>query len=163
MRSNINYHSLLLVLILFFGSSEVTAQQPKKVPAKPFVKFKPPVVNSFLGKYTGQATVITPDEGKVLISQPLIIKDEKNTVYKLVTYQFVYKRVGVTEDEATGKLSPQSDIVAERFETPTIPPLWQNIIKEDLHKGEEFYYLDIIVLDDKGRRFFAPDLKITIQ
>ena len=100
---------------------------------------------------------------KQIITLPLRIADEKNETYKISSYQFAYKRIGVTEDEETGKLSPQSDMVAQRFTETPLPELWKSNIIEQLHKGEELYFFDIIMLDKTGRLFFAPDLKITIE
>ncbi|MEO7536662.1 MAG: hypothetical protein ABIU30_22595, partial [Ferruginibacter sp.] len=103
------------------------------------------------------------EEAKQVITLPLKIVDDKNLGYNISSYQFAYKRIGITEDEETGKTSPQSDIAAERFTTTPLPEVWQKNIVEGLHKGEELYFFDIIVFDKQGRRFFAPELKITIQ
>lgn len=144
----------------------VMAQKPVK-PAKPVaapaVKNKLPVVKTSLGKFTGIAIDCTAEQAKQLITQPLSITDDKNVAYKLSSYQFSYKRLGVTEDEETGKVSPQSDIAADRFTVTPLPEIWQSNIKESLHKGEELFFFDVIVFDKKGKLFFAPELKITIQ
>ena len=153
------FFPLLIVLsILGFAA---TAQQAKK-PASAFVKFKPPVVKSYLGKYSG-APKCSPEEGKLAIQQSLKIADDKNYNYAIASYQFAYKRLGVTEDEATGAVTPARDMVAQRFTETPLPDIWKNNITEQLHKGEELYFFDIIVYDKQGRRFFAPELKITIQ
>jgi hypothetical protein len=97
-----------------------------------------------------------------LFSQPIRIIDDKNVGYLISSYQFAYKRIGITEDEVTGKISPQSEIVANRFYSAILPLVWQNNIKETLQKGEELYFFDIVVISSAGFRFYAPDLKITI-
>jgi hypothetical protein len=134
-----------------------------QAPVKPVIKFKPPVVKTSLGNLTGSAAVAGVEEAKNLISQPLKIADNKNSLYSVTSYQFTYKRIGITEDEETGKTSPQSDIVSRQFETTPLSELWQTNIGETLHAGESLYFFDIIVVDKLGRRFFAPELKITIQ
>lgn len=151
-----------LLLLITLGDS-LAQPTPAKKNAVTVAKFKPPVVVTSLGKHVGVSAFCTAEEGKALLSAQLKIADEKNQVYALTTYQFAYKRQGITEDETTGMPAAQSDMVAERFETTPLPKLWQNIITEQLHSGEELYFFDIMVKDSKGRLFYAPDLKITIQ
>lgn len=151
----------LAFTVITIFSSNIIAQQPRK-PTTTFVKFKPPVVKSYLGKYSGTPNC-SPEEGKQAIQQSLRIADDKNNNYAIASYQFAYKRLGVTEDEATGAVSPARDMVAQRFTETPLPDLWKNNITEQLHKGEELLFFDIIVYDKQGRRFFAPELKITIQ
>ena len=157
-----------LLPVLAFGLLPVIlmAQKPAK-PVKPVtttaVKNKLPVVKTALGKFTGIAINCTAEQAKQLITQPLTIKDDKNVEYKLSSYQFSYKRIGVTEDEETGKVSPQTNIAADRFTVTPLPEIWQSNIKEFLHTGEELFFFDVIVFDKQGKLFFAPELKITIQ
>lgn len=157
-----------LLPVLAFGLLPfiVLAQKPVK-PLKPVttfaVKNKLPLVKTSLGKFRGIAVNCSAEQAKQLITQPLIITDDKNVAYKLSSYQFSYKRIGVTEDEETGKVSPQTDIAAERFTVTPLPEIWQSNINEFLHTGEELFFFDVIVFDKQGKLFFAPELKITIQ
>ncbi len=157
-----------LFTLLTFGllPAVVMAQKPVK-PAKPVtapvVKKKLPVVKTFLGKFTGIANDCPAEQAKQLITQSLRISDDKNVEYKLSSYQFSYKRIGVTENEETGKVSPQTDIAADRFTITPLPEIWQSNIKESLHKGEELFFFDVIVFDKQGKLFFAPEIKIIIQ
>lgn len=148
-----------LVLIMAFAEAQVV----QKSPAKTFAKFKPPVVKTYLGKISGIVSMGNVEEIKNLILQPIKVVDEKEVSYNINSYQFVYKRIGITEDEESGKTSPQSDIVSNHFTTTPLPVIWQKNIIEGLHKGEEIYFFDIIAIDKQGRRFFAPELKIKIQ
>ena len=153
---------LALALAVFAGGATI-AQTTKKPVDKPVVKFKPPPVHSYLGTQTGKTALTTSAEGKNIISLPLKVTDDKNMGYTIASYQFAYTRVGITEDEATGKTSPEKDLVAGHFNVTPLPAIWQSNITENLHSGESLYFFDIIVIDKQGRRFFAPDLKITIQ
>ena len=144
-------------------SSLIIAQSAAKPIGPPIAKFKPPVVQSYLGALTGKNAVAGVEEGKNLIVLPLKIMDDKKVNYTIASYQFAYKRIGITEDEATGKTSPQSDVAASRFTTTPLPEVWQKNVMDGLHQGEELYFFDIIVFDKQGRRFFAPELRITIQ
>ncbi|MBC7888381.1 MAG: hypothetical protein H7Z13_10875 [Ferruginibacter sp.] len=156
------YLSYSLFALFLLCSNVMLAQQPVKPVASPGAKYKKPLAKSWLGKVTGNIS-LNADEARQLITLPLKITDDKNVDYLISSYQFAYKRIGVTEDEATGKTSAQSDMAADRFTSTPLPAVWQKNIIEGLHKGEELYFFDIIVFDKQGRRFFAPELKITIQ
>jgi hypothetical protein len=158
----LQYTRFFIVFLLAAMISVTGFAQKAKKPVSTFAKFKPPVVKSYLGKYTGTASC-APEEGKQIILQSLRIADDKNSSFKISSYQFAYKRLGVTEDETTGAVTPAKDMVAQRFTETPLPEIWKSNITEQLHKGEELYFFDIIVYDKQGRLFFAPELKITIQ
>jgi hypothetical protein len=141
------------------------AQPVKPVkPIKPATtqKFKPPKVKTAWGRCV-DSIAIPKEEAVQLLSIPLRITDAQNKAYTIVSYQVAYTRITVTEDEATGKVLPSSEMVSDRFTTTPLPQLWQDNIKNRLKKGEHFYFFDVIVKDAQGRLFFAPDLKVHIQ
>jgi len=151
-----------LFALLLLGRTTVLAQKPDKPGSQPAgTKVKKPFAKTSLGKATGTIALPAEEAGQLVIL-PLKILDEKNVEYKISSYQLAYKRIGVTEDEETGKTSVQSDVVAQRFTTTPLPAVWQKNIVDGLHTGEELYFFDIIVFDKQGRRFFAPELKISI-
>ncbi|MES2892065.1 MAG: hypothetical protein V4725_08640 [Bacteroidota bacterium] len=156
------YPFVPLFLFLLLSAGVIPAQKPDKSSIPPGAKFKRPNVKSYLGKVTGKLN-LSAEEGRLLVAQQLRIVDDKNVPYVISSYQFAYKRIGVTEDEATGKTSPQSDIAADRFTVSPLPAVWQKNISDGLHRGEELYFFDIIVFDKQGRRFFAPEIQVTIQ
>lgn len=151
----------VFALILLSGTA-LMAQKPGKTGLPPTANYKKPLVKTWLGTITGNTT-LDAEEAKLAIAFPLKITDDKNVNYVMSSYQFSYKRIGVTEDEETGKAKAETDIAADRFTITPLPAVWQRNIIEGLHKGEELYFFDIIVFDKQGRRFFAPELKITIQ
>src|SRR5450432_3423273 len=106
------FFSVLAPVLL--SGTVMLAQKPGKTVIPPAANYKKPLVKSWLGKVTGSITLTAEEAGK-LISLPLKITDDKNLDYVISSYQFVYKRIGVTEDEETGKTSQQSDIAADRF------------------------------------------------
>ncbi|MBL0359152.1 MAG: hypothetical protein IPP72_20825 [Chitinophagaceae bacterium] len=158
-------NKLLLTAILFTSLAATAQVQPAKKPpvATQIVKFKPPVVKTFLAKFTGSNATCSAEEGKQIITLPLRIVDANNNAYAISSYQLAYTRLAVKEDEATGETSPTTSLIAQRFTETPIAGIWKTSIIEQLQKGEELFFFDIIVLDKQGRRFFAPDLKLTIQ
>lgn len=158
---------LIVILCLFTGTflcKQARAQNPvNKESAKGFVKFKPPKVNAMLGPMNGSSAQCDVEQAKQLIRLPLRVEDDRKNTYAITSYQFGYTRLGVVEDEETGKMLPQSDMVSQRFTATPLPELWVNTITETLHKGEQLYFFDIICTDKQGRLFFAPELKITMK
>jgi len=141
--------------------------KPKPATTKPAVapvkKFVPPKVKTFLAKFTGLTNTCHAEVGKQIITLPLRVVDDKNTPYVITSYQLAYTRLAVKEDETTGVVTPTTSLVAQRFTETPITGIWKKSIEEQLQKGEELFFFDIIVSDGKGHRFFAPDVKITIQ
>lgn len=157
---------LKFILLGFFSTilTTVLAQKPKPVIAKPnsVQKFKPPKLFCSLGIRSDSAAVAV-EEATQLVKLPLKITDDKKNIYTISSYQLMYKKRAVTEDEATGKVSPTTSNVAQLFRATPVTTLWQNILAEQLKPGDELYFFDIIVKDAQGRLMFAPDLKIKIK
>lgn len=156
------YQAFLFPALMFLSVNDTLAQKPARPVASPVSQLKKPLVKSSLGKVNGDITLVA-EEAAQLIGLPLVIADDKNVHYVISSYRFAYKRIGVTEDEETGKTSAQTDLASDRFTSTPLPAVWQKNIVAGLHKGEELYFFDIIVFDKAGRRFFAPELKINIR
>src|ERR1700744_289077 len=124
-------HSLKLTgLLLFIVAIQFAfAQNPSST--KPIAKFKPPVVKTYLGENTGSGTVISVEEGKKAIALPLKVIDAKHNTYPIASYQFAYKRIGTTENDTTGQVSPQGDMVADRFRDTPLSNIWVGTIQDE--------------------------------
>jgi hypothetical protein len=156
-----NYLKYFLLSFIFFATASFSLAQVKPAVTK-IEKFKPPVVKTFLGVNQNGASV-TVDEAAQLISLPLKITDDKSNIYDVDSYQFLYRKKSYIQDEQTGKAIPTFTISASRFDSTPLPKIWVDNLKNGLQKDEQLYYFDIVVKDKKGRRFFAPEIKITIK
>ncbi|HMK05841.1 MAG TPA: hypothetical protein VK489_16685 [Ferruginibacter sp.] len=154
----------LLLLPFLFILTTVQAQRPKTPVAKAPVmqKYKPPKLTSTLGIRSDSASVFV-EEAVQLVKLPLKITDDKKNSYSISSYQVMYKRKAVTENEETGKVTPIMSNVADLFRETPLPELWKRILTEQLRPGEEIFFFDIIAKDAQGRLMFAPDLKIKIK
>ena len=155
-----------LLLLVCFSALLTTAlaQKPKEGSVKPATvqKFKPPKLTCSLGIRTDSATIAV-EEAVQLIRLPLKITDDKKSPYTISSYQLMYKRRAVTEDEQTGKAIPITSTVTDIFKTTPLSPIWIKILSEQLRTGEELYFSDIVVKDAQGRLMFAPDLRIKVK
>src|SRR5665647_546346 len=150
-----------LLMVTFSMGALLSFAQEKPVITK-IDKFKPPVVKTFLGVNQNGASV-TVEEAIQLIALPLKITDDKNNIYKIDSYQFLYRKKGFIQNEETGKLQATFTIESARFDSTPLPKVWIDNLNTGFQKEEQLYYFDIVVKDKQGRGFFAPELKITIQ
>lgn len=150
-----------LLVVTFSATAIFSYAQEKSVITK-VTKFKPPAVKTFLGVNQNGA-LVTADEARQLIALPLKIIDDKNNVFKIDTYQFLYRKKSFIQNEETGKVQTTFTIEAARFDSTPLPKIWIDNLKDGFQKDEQLHFFDIVVKDKEGRRFFAPELKITIQ
>ncbi len=157
---------LVYLLLLCAFTTCLTAQTPpahvKHDSITKVAKFKPPVVKTFLGR-NSQTADVTVEEANQLINLPLKITDDKDNVYKVNSYQFMYKKKSVIKNEETGKRETVFTTVADLFKTTPLPQIWRSNIGGSIQKDEELSFFDVIVKDKLNRIFFAPDLKILVK
>ena len=157
---------IIALSILSITVLNVLAQPPKTTrPATAAQKPKPKLMSS-VGGYKDSVTV-SVDAANDLITKPILVTDDKKVTYTIATYQFLYRKNGVIEDlpeeGGSGKTTPTSTLVANRFKTTPLPDLWVKSIAADLEPGEELQYFDIVVRDAQGKLYFAPNIKIIIK
>ena len=129
---------------------------------KPVAKYKVPKLYTQLGSLRDSVS-ISVSEAENIIGQALKISDDKKGVYTVSSYQFLYRKRGVTENEETGKVSPITSIVSSRFKVSPLPGTWINQVKETVKPGEELFFFDVIAKDVQGRVMYAPNLKIMVK
>jgi hypothetical protein len=158
---------LLFTVVFSFTVAVAFAQKPKPKPVSPakpagFQKYTPPKLTSMLGIRSDSVTVVL-QEALQLVKLPLKVTDAQKNTYTISSYQAMYKKRAVTEDERTGKAIPIMSTVIDNFKTTPLSPIWIKILTEQLRAGEELYFFDIVVKDAQGRLMFAPALKIKVK
>jgi hypothetical protein len=152
--------AFLFSVAICFCIQHTTAQKPtNKKPVAAIQKFKPPKLYTYIGTYKDSVS-IPVEAAENVIAQPLKIYDDKKVEYTVSSYQFLYRKVTVTEDEQSGKVSPASSVVAQRFTSTPLSALWLDQVREQLKPGEELYFFDVIAKDSQGRVMYANNLKI---
>lgn len=150
---------LILSMTLCLLSPESVWSQRTQASAKKPAPIKPPKLFTSLGVAT-DSMVFPVEQVNGLIANPLTVRDAAGKTLQVTYYQFLYRRRAVTEDPATGKILPTTSLASDDFTTTPLPPTWIKLIRQDLVKGEELFFFDIIVKDAAGQRFYAPNLKI---
>ena len=152
----------LSAITVFFVKDTHAQKKTDKKPVTRSQKFIAPKLVTYLATYKDSVSIPLVI-GESIIAAKLRVVDDKNVAYTVSSYQFLYKQKTVTEDESTGKVSPSSSIVSDRFTATPLPRLWIDKIKEQLKSGEELYFFDVIAKDALGRVMYASSLKILIQ
>ena len=98
MKIILKYFCCFFLLVSFAATS--FAQDSTIITKMP--KFKPPVVKTYLGVNQDGAQV-TVDEGNQLVGLPLKVVDDKNNIYPIESYQFLYRQKSYILDDETGK------------------------------------------------------------
>lgn len=142
---------------MFFGNTVFA--QPKTEKTVSIPKYKVPKISVILGGFK-DSLKLPVEEIKKIIDKPLIITDGTAMKYKVSSYQVLYRQIAVTEDES-GKALPTTSVNNARFTESPLSAIWIKVINEELMKGEQIIFFDIIVKDEKGRVMYAPDLKFT--
>ena len=75
----------------------------------------------------------------------------------------MYRKNVVTEDEATGKVSPTTTVKQALLRATPPPKLWVEAIQENPKSGELIIFYEIIVKDKEGHYMFCPDLKLYVK
>ena len=157
------FKAVFFVIATCFSVQSINAQKPRtKKNIITVKKFKAPKLLTSIGSFN-DSSVLSVAQAETVIAMPLKIVDSKKNEYAVSSYQFLYKRKVVTEDEQTGKMSPASSISSERFNATPLPELWVNIIREELKPGEELFFFDVIAKDLQGRVMYASNLKIMVK
>lgn len=151
--------SFICVAFLFFPCLQAAAQKTPPKAVAGAQKYKPPRLYTYLGDYKDSASV-TVTIAEAIIGARLKVVDDAKNEYSISSYQLLYKKRTVTEDEKTGKPLPASSIVSNLFKKSPLPALWIEKIREEIIPGEELFFFDVIVKDSKGRVMYAPNLKI---
>ena len=147
---------IFLFLVLLAAGTQLQAQ------TKPVAKYKVPKLYTQLGSLRDSVS-ISVSEAENIIAQPLKIFDDKKGVYTISSYQFLYRKRGVTENEETGKVTPITSIVSSRFKITPLPDTWLTQVREQVKAGEELFFFDVIAKDAQGRVMYAPNLKIMVR
>jgi len=144
---------IIFLCLLLTGTQLMAQTKPASAP------YKVPKLYTQLGEFRDSVS-ISVAEAENSIGQTLKIFDDKKGAYTVSSYQFLYRKKGVTENEETGKVSPTTTIVAQRFKTTPLPQIWIDTIREEVKSGEELFFFDVIAKDAQGRVMYAPDFKI---
>lgn len=149
----------LLITVALIPAVSFAQKNKTKIKSAKILK---PVLNISLGGMLDSSQITVADALKI-IGLPLQINDTKKALYPVSSYQFMYIKKGVTEDEQNGKVTPITSNVSATFKQSPLSAIWIKTIYEQVKAGEELFFFDIIVKDAKGKLFYAPNLRLLVR
>lgn len=152
----------LFIAIFLLCTTLTNYAQVKIAKQNLYAKFKTPKLICSIGGYK-DSSFVSPQIADAIMGAKLNIVDTKKVAYSLSSYQFLYRKNVVSEDESTGKAYNTTSVKSSLFKTSPLPTTWLNMIRENLRSGEEIVFFDIIVKDVQGRFMYAPNLKLTVK
>ncbi|WPQ62110.1 hypothetical protein SIO70_27485 [Chitinophaga sancti] len=98
-----------------------------------------------------------------LLDSALVVRDEKNVKYPVVSFDFTYENKEYYLNDSTGKPGIYTEYVGDSFKGDKLPALWVTRIKEMLDKGEVFYFDNIIVNYTGDKLYRVPKLQFIVR
>lgn len=164
MRKNLILSGILVVMSAFSlyaqsGKPTTTpAKKPAATPAKNITKLR---FRSTWGIFLSDS--IPRPEIVKLLDSALVVRDEKNNKYPVVSFDFTYENKEFYLNDTTGKPGIYTEYVGDSFKGDKLPALWVTRIKELLDRGEVFYFDNIIVNYTGDKLYRAPKLKFIVR
>ncbi|MBX3257785.1 MAG: hypothetical protein KF862_26890 [Chitinophagaceae bacterium] len=149
---------LLFFVLALATSANAQTQKPKSsAPAEPAI----PKVTVSIGGYKGGN--ITSDILSGIVDSSVTVRDGKGTTYQVVRFRVLYKFKSTYDDPDTGQKKAFDDMRTNDFSnTAVMSELWRQSIKDNVKKGDEMIFDNIIVKLKNGTRLMAPPVTFKV-
>ncbi|PSL48102.1 hypothetical protein CLV51_102964 [Chitinophaga niastensis] len=154
---------LLYILLLGTAATPVLAQAKKKAaPAAATVSNKRPTkLRSSWGVFLSDT--LPKSEIIKLLDSSLVVRDEKNVKYPIISFAFTYERHEPYLNDTTGQPAVYKDFTGENFKQGSLSALWSSRLKELLQTGDILYFDEIIIRYAGEKYYKAPALRIDVK
>ncbi|MFY0254268.1 hypothetical protein ACDQ55_09980 [Chitinophaga sp. 30R24] len=98
-----------------------------------------------------------------LLDSALIVRDEKNIKYAVISFAFTYERHEPYLNDTTGQVAVYKDYTGDNFKSASLTPLWSKGLKENLQTGDVLYFDEIIIRYTPDKLYKAPALQINVK
>ncbi|SJZ70036.1 hypothetical protein SAMN04488128_1011260 [Chitinophaga eiseniae] len=98
-----------------------------------------------------------------LLDSALVVRDEKNHVYPVISFAFTYEQHQPYLNDTTGQPGIYKDYTGDNFKTSRLPALWSTRLKESLQQGDVLYFDDILIEYAPDKIYRAPSLRIDVK
>jgi hypothetical protein len=155
-------HLLLYILLLGTAAAPVVAQSNKKaVPVAATSTKRPMKLRSSWSIFLSDT--LPKNEIVKLLDSSLIVRDEKNVKYPVISFAFTYERHEPYLNDTTGQVAVYKDFTGENFKQASLSPLWSSRLKEMLQTGDVLYFDEIIIRYTGDKYYRAPALRIDVK
>lgn len=98
-----------------------------------------------------------------LLDSALVVRDEKNNKYPVVSFDFTYEKKEPYLNDTTGKPGFYTEAIGESFKGSKLDTLWSNTIKRSLARGEVLYFNNILVNYTGNKLYRVPQVQFTVK
>ncbi len=149
--------SFLIYGLLLAGCIPAYAQSNKSKTAEK----KPLKFRSSWGIFLSD-TLPRPEVIKLLDSS-LVVRDQQNNKYPVVSFEFTYEQKQPYINDTTGRAGVYTEFIGDNFKSDKLSALWSTRLKEMLDKGEVLYFDNIIIKYPGNKYYRVPELKFVIR
>ncbi|MCW3464303.1 hypothetical protein [Chitinophaga nivalis] len=156
-------HLSLLFAFAIAASAPVWAQSTKKpAAAAPAASNKRPLKlrsswSIFLSDTLPKNEVIK------LLDSAVIVRDEKNITYPVLSFAFTFEHHEPYLNDTTGQLAIYKDFTGDVFKTSSLSPLWSNRLKETIQSGDVLYFDNILIKYPGEKYYISTSLKFIVK
>lgn len=98
-----------------------------------------------------------------LLDSAIVVRDEKNNKYPVVSFDFTYEKKELYLNDSTGKPGEYTEFVGDSFKGNKLPAFWTARIRESLSKGEVLYFDNIIINYTGDKLYRVPKLQFKVN
>jgi hypothetical protein len=107
---------------------------------------------------------ITAEQFKKAIDSPLVVKDQKGNSYVITRFRINYTFATTYTDSETQQRKSFKDFrAADFYDTPKLPEVWRNSIRDNAKKDDEVIINNIIIKLKDGKKMMVPEWKGTLR
>ncbi|RPD41596.1 hypothetical protein EG028_09830 [Chitinophaga barathri] len=158
----------LFYTVLFFicCSAAATAQVRKPSTPKPAAKpaaakEKPLGFRTTWGIFLSD-TLPRPEVVKLLDSS-LIVRDQKNNKFPVVSFDFTYESKEAHLNDTTQQVGFYTETTGDSFKSDKLSTLWSTRLKETVQKGEVLLFSNIVIRYTGDKFYRVPELRIVVN
>jgi hypothetical protein len=150
--------------ILLLGAGCAMAQTKPPVKTAPQKNAFPKISVTIGGLKGGD---ISSEKLSTIVDSALIAADENENenanTYTIVRFRLFYKFKSTYRDENSDQKKSYDDMRTSDFtNTAVLPELWRASIKDNIKKGDEMIFDNIIVVLKNGSKIMAPSVKFKV-
>lgn len=98
-----------------------------------------------------------------LLDSALVVRDEKNNKYPVVSFRFTYEKKEPYLNDTTGKPGFYTEYIGDDFTGNKLPAFWSTRIKETLERNEVLIFDNIIINYTGDKLYRAPQLRFKVM
>ncbi|MBC9931913.1 hypothetical protein [Chitinophaga qingshengii] len=158
-------HLSAFIFLLLMVNMATWAQAGKKpapaTKATPVTNKRPAKLRSSWGLFLSDT--LPKSQVAKLLDSALVVRDEKNHLYTVISFAFTYEQHQPYLNDTTGMPAVYKDYTGDNFKTNRLPALWNARLKQDLQTGDVLYFDDILIEYAPDKLYRAPSLRIEVK